>query len=121
MSAARGALFAGGITVGALLIRFGLARIDTPLVQVLLQSEVFHVSAHLFLYGTVAWLLSARFSGWRVVALTLAAGVVQELAQVVGTRGIGRMELFDLGVDGVAAVAVLGVRRWAQRRRGERR
>jgi hypothetical protein len=109
-----------GPTIGALAlcIRFGRPEERSALIAACVASEPFHIVAHVILYGTLAWLTARRFGdrAAAVLGVVLGMGVAQELAQVVGARAFGRAELFDLMVDGLAALAVLGVR--AASRRG---
>ena len=101
------------IAVFAAMLRFGRPERYSTCVAALMGSEPFHVGAHAFLYGVLAWLVARRF-GDRI-AVTVGAvilfGFVQELAQVVGARTFGGPELFDLAVDATAALAVVVARR----------
>jgi hypothetical protein len=108
-------LLAWGVMIVALVvwIRFAVPQSHSRLLAVLVGSEPFHVLAHSVLYGALAWLAARRFGdrvAW-VLGCVLAVGFVQEMAQVVGMRAFGGPELYDLGVDEVAAIAVIGVRR----------
>ena len=95
------------IVLGAAFIRFGRPQDHSPLLALAIDSEAFHVAAHLALYGTLAWLCSRRSGrplAW--LGLVLAIGAVQELTQVGGLRSPGPPELFDLAVDALAASLV---------------
>ena len=97
--------------VGAWLIRPLTWRVE--LIARLASYEVVHIVAHLFLYGTLAFL--ARRAGLRAryaAGLAMSVGVLQETVQVVQMdRWHGRGELFDLCVDGVAVAAALTLMR----------
>jgi hypothetical protein len=86
-----------------------LATIPLPLPPALLRSEAVHVPAHMVLYGGLALLAYRRLgSAPLAVGVALAAGVLQELAQVLGVpRAPGLPELFDLLVDATAASLVV--------------
>ncbi len=112
-------MWAATVIAGALLIRFWLAEVPLALIQVPLHSEPFHVLAHCTIYGGLAWML--RGAGWaRAIGATMLAALCQEGAQVFGKRTFGPEELFDLGVDLAAAVAVLTAARWRAGRVAER-
>ncbi len=107
------------ITAGALWIRVCRPQDSSPVLAALVASEPFHIAAHAFLYGTLAWLCARRVPLPWVVPIVLALGGLQELAQVLGSRPMGSRELYDLGVDAVAAACVVEVvrRRNSQGRR----
>ncbi|GDX80261.1 hypothetical protein LBMAG42_20720 [Deltaproteobacteria bacterium] len=94
------------ITLGALWIRFGVPQAHSPWLKTCADSEVFHVLAHTAGYGACAALAMLRFRPLPAVLATLALALLQELAQVVGVRAFGGPEVFDLGVDGLAASLV---------------
>jgi hypothetical protein len=112
MSKLRIALWAGSMLVGVVVLdrlaeRFGV-------LAWLGSFELVHVLAHLFLYGTLAWLcLSAGASPRRAAAFTMGVALVQEGVQLVQrSRGPGANEAFDLAVDAVAVLAAA----WLHRR-----
>ncbi len=85
----------------------------------MIASEVFHISAHLVLYGSLAVILLMASGRRRLVAFAGVAlvGLLQESAQAAsGHRLLGKPELFDLCVDMVALSVVLLVesRAWAR-------
>jgi hypothetical protein len=86
-----------------------LATFPLPLPPALIRSEAVHVPAHVVLYGGLALLAyRQRGSAPQAIAVALAAGVLQELAQVLCVpRAPGLPELFDLLVDGTAASLVV--------------
>lgn len=91
------------ITLGALWIRFGVPQAHSDWLKSCADSEVFHILAHTAGYGACTALAMLRFRPLGAVAATLALALVQELAQVVGVRAFSSPELFDLGVDALAA------------------
>lgn len=104
------------ITAGAIWVRRAHPQDTSALLTRAMDSELVHVLAHTALYATLA-LLARRFlwNDWaRVLGVVLSLGLVQELAQVVGGRGLGMPEVVDLGVDGVSAMVACWVGgRWA--------
>lgn len=100
-------LWGSGITVGALWIRFAVPQARSPALAALVACEPFHVFAHTVLYATMAWLAALAVPLAWVVPAVLGLGVVQEAAQVLGGRGPGWPEAFDLAVDGAAALTVV--------------
>ncbi len=94
------------ITLGALWIRFGVPQAHSDWLKTCADSEVFHILAHTAGYGACAALAMLRFRPLAAVAVTLSLALLQELAQVVGVRAFSSPELFDLGVDGLAASLV---------------
>ncbi len=108
-----------GITVGALWIRAGHPLVHHPLLTRAANSEPVHILAHIAVYGGCTALALMRLSPVRAVGATLALGLIQELAQVVGARGFGAGELYDLAVDGLAA-GLVGVGASIALRRGRK-
>lgn len=102
-------LWGGSIAVFAFGIRVGRPQDHFAVVAALVNSEVFHVVAHSFLYGVLAWLGTRRLARAPAFGLVVGMGLVQELAQVLGRRPFGAPELYDLGVDAVAAAVVVAV------------
>lgn len=88
-----------------------------PIVAWLASYEVVHIVAHLFLYGSLmALALRVGLSEGRAALLTLAIAALQEGVQLITAgRAPGLPELFDIGVDSVAIVAVVLI---VRRRRG---
>ena len=121
--------------LGARLLTFGWAACITAVVvslhsytprglaEVLLGSELFHVVAHLFLYGTMA--ASALVWTQRravVLGVVLLAGFVQEAAQtLLYGSPMGGPELFDLGVDTAAVLLVFAGHALITHRKAQRR
>lgn len=92
---------------GAAWIRVGNPGLRADWFDAAKLSEPCHVLAHTVLYGTCAAVVVRRFGlAWAVPA-TLAVGLLQELTQVVGRRPFGGPELYDLGVDALAAFLVV--------------
>jgi hypothetical protein len=88
-----------------------------------------HVISHAALFAVlaflVAWLLRARFSGWRLVLATLGivllAGLAQEGFQLLyKARPLAFDDAFDLGVD-VAGGAMGSAVGWLAATRGVKR
>lgn len=100
-------LFGLACILGAGWVRVGNPGLQTAWFDAAKLSEPFHVFAHAVLYGTCAALVLRRFGPAWAVPATLSVGLFQELAQVVGRRPFGEPELFDLGVDGLAAALVV--------------
>jgi RsiW-degrading membrane proteinase PrsW (M82 family) len=101
------------VSLGALWIRYCRPQENSALFQRMIDSEPVHVVAHSLIYGSLAWLSLRFFSAHRGVALVLVLGLglLQELSQVLGLRAFGGPELFDLGVDLVAAGVVVALSR----------
>ncbi|NUO47823.1 MAG: hypothetical protein HOV80_03090 [Polyangiaceae bacterium] len=109
------ALWSAAILVGAALIK--PISDSVSIVAWMASYEVVHIVAHLFLYGSLmAIALRAGLSEGRAALLTLLIAVMQEGIQVVTAgRAPGLPELFDIGVDSVAIVAVVLVTRHRRR------
>jgi hypothetical protein len=98
------------LVLGALWLKLSHPEERRPWLAAILGSEPCHVVGHLFLYGSLALLV--RFAVGRrpviVVLSVLAIGFAQETAQVFHVRRYGGAEAFDLCVDVLAALVVLG-------------
>lgn len=112
----------GCIVAGALWLKLARPESRHAWLAVLMGSEPVHVAAHLVLYGALALLVRMAVGRREIVvfACVLLAGVAQETAQVIHVRSFGRGEAFDLFVDAVAALVVLGAIRLVERRRRAR-
>lgn len=95
------------VSVGALWIRFYEPQKAHPWLKMLVASEPFHVFAHTMLYGMLGFLGKRFFGEKRALGLVLLLGGIQEGAQVLGERGFGSGEVFDLCVDLSAALVVV--------------
>ncbi len=83
------------------------------------RSEYFHVSAHIFLYGTLtAGIYGVLRRQWRrTLQAVMTLGLVQEAAQsLLFGRAMGSGELCDLGIDLLSASLVLLTIHWARQR-----
>jgi hypothetical protein len=88
-----------------------------PVVAWLASYEVVHIVGHLLLYGSLmALALRAGLSEARAALLTLFIAAMQEGVQLISAgRAPGLPELFDIGVDAVAVIAVIVVTRRRRR------
>lgn len=95
------------IVIAAFAIRMFHPEDHSALIAVLVNTEAFHVGAHLFLYGMLAWLGMRRWRAGRVLVLVMGIAGLQELTQTAGSRAWGKAEFFDLSVDLIAAGTVV--------------
>ncbi|HEY3444885.1 MAG TPA: hypothetical protein VGK67_00920 [Myxococcales bacterium] len=111
--AALAAAWAAAITAGAVALHY--ARLPGKLGD-LASYEPAHVVAHVLLYGVLAALVAAWLRGWswKVFALVLAVGFVQEACQtLVFGIPMGAHEAKDLTTDLLGcAGALLAARAW---------
>lgn len=95
---------------GAIYLKVFNPRVGSPALQAFVKSELFHIPAHLLLYGALA-LACRSIVGrrpWIVLLAILTVGVTQEAAQsILFGRAPGVGEVFDLCVDGAVTLLVL--------------
>ena len=105
---------------GAIVLKLFNPQIDPPALRTFVQTEYFHVPAHLLLYGALAaacyGVVGRRW--WVVLLFVGAIGMVQEAAQsTLFGRAPGFGEAFDLFVDvSVALVVVVTAYVWSARK-----
>lgn len=126
LRAARGVLavglFAVGLWYGAYWMQGYTPRREW--LRLAMRSELFHVAAHLVLYGALYALCRALLRAWGnagvalSVVITLAVALAQETVQVVTyRRQFAGGEAFDIAVDCVAiAIVSVILRRRAQKK-----